>query len=164
MIIPNPQPQIRRATLDDAGAIAALTDAAYTKFIPRIGRKPLPMTADYAKMIAENPVWLLTQEDQAIGVIVLIHEPEQMLIYSVAIHPAHQKQGLGRRLLAWAETQALEHGYTSIRLYTNARFEENIQLYEQIGYAETGREPMGNGSTVVYMAKPLAASPLGAHP
>ena len=41
--MPSSQAHIRKATLDDAEAIAALTDTAYAKFIPRIGRKLLPM-------------------------------------------------------------------------------------------------------------------------
>jgi GNAT superfamily N-acetyltransferase len=145
---------IRKATPDDAGVILALTDAAYTKYIPRIGRKPQPMTADYSRMVVEDSIWLLTLENQPIGVLVLVYEPENVLVYSVAIKPEYQKQGLGRRLLAWAEQQAVQAGYRSIRLYTNERFEENIRLYERLGYQETGREPL-LGSTVVHMAKRL---------
>jgi GNAT superfamily N-acetyltransferase len=144
--------QIHKASIEDAGAIAALTDAAYTKYIPLIGRKPQPMTADYARMVVENPIWLLTVEDQLAGILVLVHEPETMLLYSVAIQPEYQKQGLGRRLLAWAEQEALEAGYHSIRLYTNELFVDNIRLYKKLGYQETGREPY-LGSTLVHMAK-----------
>lgn len=148
------QHNIRKATAGDVEAIAALTDEAYAKFIPRIGRKPQPMTADYARMVAENTIWLMTHLDQIIGVLVLINEPEHMLIYSVAIKPTFQKLGLGRQLLTWAEMQAIQQGYKSIRLYTNTRFEENIRLYQQFGYTETGRAPLEN-SHIVYMAKQL---------
>ena len=132
MTIAEYQVQIRRASLDDVEVISALTDAAYAKYISLIGRKPQPMTADYAKMVSENSVWLLTVEDQPAGVLVLIYEPENVLIYSVAIRPECQQQGLGRRLLAWAERQAIHDGYRSIRLYTNERFVENIRLYERL--------------------------------
>ena len=111
------------------------------------------MTADYARMVAENTIWLMTHLDQIIGVLVLINEPEHMLIYSVAIKPTFQKLGLGRQLLTWAEIQAIQQGYKSIRLYTNTRFEENIRLYQQFGYTETGRTLLEN-SHIVYMAKP----------
>ncbi len=145
---------IRKASLDDVEAITALTDVAYTKYIPLIGRKPQPMTADYSKMVVENSIWLLTLEDHMVGVLVLVHEPENILIYSVAIHPEYQKQGLGRRLLVWAEQQAVQDGYKSIRLYTNERFKDNILLYRRLGYQETSREPFLN-STLVHMAKEL---------
>jgi ribosomal protein S18 acetylase RimI-like enzyme len=145
---------IRRAGLEDAAAVSDITDAAYEGYIPLIGRHPQPMTADYARMVSENAVWLLELDSEPAGVLVLIHEPEALLIYSVAVHPDHQKQSLGRRLLAFAEQQTLEHGYGTIRLYTNAHFTHNIRLYQRLGYQETGREAL-LGSTVVHMAKQL---------
>lgn len=146
---------LRQATLADVDAISALTDAAYSKYIPLIGRKPLPMTADYSMMVIENTIWLLYVDDYLAGVLVLEYEPETMLIYSVAIQPEYQKQGLGLRLLAWAEGQALEAGYQTIRLYTNELFTYNINLYLSLGYQETSREPMLN-STLVHMSKKLS--------
>jgi GNAT superfamily N-acetyltransferase len=143
-----------QATLADVEAISALTDDAYAKYIPLIGRKPLPMTADYSRMVIENTIWLLNVEDHLAGVLVLEYEPESMLIYSVAIQPEYQKQGLGLRLLAWAEQQALKAGYQTIRLYTNELFTYNIKLYQSLGYQETGREPLLN-STLVHMRKNL---------
>jgi len=146
---------LRKASLADVEAIAALTDAAYEKYIPLIGRKPMPMTADYAKMAVENEIWLLNVHDQLAGILVLEYEPDTLLIYSVAIQPEYQKKGLGRRLLALAEEQAVQAGYRTIRLYTNALFEYNLNLYKNLGYHETSREPF-LGSTLVHMAKMLA--------
>jgi ribosomal protein S18 acetylase RimI-like enzyme len=105
-------------------------------------------------MVIENTIWLLNVEDHLAGVLVLEYEPESMLIYSVAIQPEYQKQGLGLRLLAWAEQQALKAGYQTIRLYTNELFTYNIKLYQSLGYQETGREPLLN-STLVHMRKNL---------
>ena len=105
-------------------------------------------------MSFSSPIWLLTLEDQPAGVLVLINEAESMLIYSVAIQPEYQKRGLGRRMLTWAEQEALRAGYHSVRLYTNELFVDNIRLYENLGYQETGREPY-LGSTLVHMAKKL---------
>ncbi len=147
---------VRKASPDDADIIAALTDAAYTRYISRLGRKPQPMTADYRQIAAEHPVWLLYLDDQPAGVLVLMYEPEGVLIYSVAVSPPYQKQGLGRRLLAWAEEQARQAGYSRIRLYTNEHMEENIALYRRLGYEETKRETY-MGSTLIHMAKQVTA-------
>jgi hypothetical protein len=38
---------LRRATPPDAPAVRDLTRAAYAKWVPVLGREPLPMTADY---------------------------------------------------------------------------------------------------------------------
>ncbi len=148
------QLSIRQASLDDVEAISTLANDAYCRYIPLIGRKPQPMTADYTKIVAENPIWLLAVENQLVGVLVLIYEPQNVLIYSVAVNPEYQGQGLGRHLLAWAEQQAVQNGYKTIRVYTNERFEDNIRLYKYLGYQETNKEPFLN-STVVHMAKSL---------
>lgn len=148
------QPTLRRATLSDVAAIVTLTDAAYAKYIPRIGRKPQPMTTDYRPFVHEHFVWVLELEQQLAGVLVLQQEPDALLIYSVAVHPAHQKRGFGRLLLAWAEQEAQQAGYTSICLYTNARMEENIALYKRLGYQETQREAYFDNIRV-YMRKQL---------
>lgn len=148
------QPTIRQATLDDVAAITALTDAAYRKYIPQIGRKPQPMTTDYALVVKEHPVWLVEIEQHLAGVLVLQHEPESLLIYSVAINPSDQKRGFGRLLLGWAEHQAQLAGCRSLRLYTNALMTENIALYTRLGYQETEREAYVGGE-IVHMTKQL---------
>src|SRR5689334_7741614 len=110
---------IRRAIPADAEAVTAVTAAAYRKYIAIIGREPRPMADDYSQVIAAHPVWLACLDERAVGLLVLISEPETMLIHSVAVDPDFQKRGLGRRLLALAEEQARAAGYARIRLYTN---------------------------------------------
>jgi len=112
------------------------------------------MTADHARMIADDLVWLLRRDGDPVGVLELVREPECLLIYSVAIRPGFQAQGLGRCLLDWAERQAADGGYRRLRLYTNALMTSNIALYRGLGYEETAREPY-LGSTLVHMSKPL---------
>jgi len=145
---------IRRASPDDVETIAAITKAAYEKYIPILGRKPQPMTADYRQMIADHSVWLLEIEEKPAGLLVLMFLPDHVLIYSVAIHPSFQKQGLGKVLLAWSEDQARHAGLHLLRLYTNKRMVDNIALYTSLGYKETGREAY-LGSILVHMAKRL---------
>lgn len=147
---------VRIASSNDAETIADLTDAAYARYIPLLGRKPQPMTADYRQVAADHSVWLLSVNDQPAGVLVLMYESEALLIYSVAVRPQYQKQGLGRHLMAWTEHQARQGGYQIIRLYTNERMEENIAMYKHLGYRETSREHYV-GSTLVHMAKRLEA-------
>jgi ribosomal protein S18 acetylase RimI-like enzyme len=154
MVIEEDKISLRRAILADVDRITALTDAAYSGYIPLIGRKPQPMTVDYSRMVTENTIWLLSVQDELAGLLVLVYEPQDLLIYSIAIHPAYQKNGLGRRLMALAEKLARDAGYESIRLYTNERFSYNIALYQWLGYQETGREPL-LGSNIVHMRKVL---------
>ena len=161
MIPDDQQNSIHRAAAGDVAAIAALTDAAYAKYLPRMGRKPQPMTVDYHQIVSAHPVWLLRVGQALAGVLVLMHEPDTLLIYSVAIHPEYQHRGFGRRLLAWAEREAEAAGYSRIRLFTNALMEENIALYRYLGYRETHREPF-HGLTLVHLAKTLETTAMHA--
>jgi ribosomal protein S18 acetylase RimI-like enzyme len=77
-----------------------------------------------------------------------------LLLDNVAVSPARQGSGLGRRLLAFAEAEALRRGYAEIRLYTHQTMEENQRLYASIGYEETGRGAEA-GYDRVFMRKQL---------
>ena len=78
------------------------------------------------------------------------------MIWSVAVAPAHQKRGLGRRLMALAETRARVLRRAELRLFTNARMEGNVALYRRLGYEETQREQLPD-RVLVHMSKAVAA-------
>lgn len=145
---------IRGAYLADLDAIIALTDAAYAKYIPRIGRKPQPMIADYRPMIDASQVWLATVMNVVVGLIVLQPQADHLLIYSIAVAPTHVGQGIGRALLVWAETETCRQGFTKLQLYTNEKMTENLALYQRIGYVEYQRAAY-KGFQLVYMSKTL---------
>jgi ribosomal protein S18 acetylase RimI-like enzyme len=146
--------EMRRATAADAAAAQALTREAYAKWVPIIGRGPKPMTADFDAAIRDHRVDLLRQGERVVALIETIAEPEALLIENVAVSPACQGRGLGRRLMAHAERLAAAMGYGEIRLYTNARFVENVALYRRLGYAITREAPF-LGGRVAYMSKRL---------
>lgn len=147
---------LRRAAAEDAAAVRALTRAAYAKWVPLIGREPKPMRADYARAVREHRIDLALLADELAGLIETIEQPDHLLIENVAVSPAFQGKGLGRRLMAHAEQLATELGRTEIRLYTNARFTENVALYRRLGY-RIDREESGPLGLTVYMGKPVSA-------
>jgi ribosomal protein S18 acetylase RimI-like enzyme len=144
----------RRATAADAAAARALTREAYAKWVPIIGREPKPMTADFDAAIRDHRVDLLRQGEQVVALIETVAEPEALLIENVAVSPACQGRGLGRKLMAHAERLAAAMGCGEIRLYTNVRFVENIAFYRRLGYAITREAPF-LGGRVAYMSKRL---------
>jgi GNAT superfamily N-acetyltransferase len=146
---------LRRASIDDAPAILALTRQAYAKWVPLIGREPMPMLADYAAAVQQHRIDLLYVEGELAALIEMIPEAGSVLVENVAVSPAFQRRGLGRRLLAHAEDVALSLGYGEIRLYTNERFVGNVALYLKLGYRIDRKEEF-KGSLRVYMSKPLA--------
>ena len=148
--------RIRAATPADAPAVAEIVDQAYRHYITRIGKPPGPMLDDYAARVSEGAVWVLEEGALIVAIIVLLPAPNYLLLDNIAVSPARQSLGLGRRLLAFAEAEALRRGYREIRLYTHQTMVENQRLYASIGYQETGRGTEA-GFDRVFMRKPLCA-------
>ena len=145
---------IRLAGADDLAAIALLVASAYAKYIPLIGQKPAPMRDDYAALISAKRVHVLEINGAVQGVVVMIPEPDAMLLDNVAVAPARQGLGLGRSIIAFAEQTAVDAGYRAIRLYTNEAMTENIALYARLGYVQTHRGEEC-GLRRVYLGKKL---------
>lgn len=145
---------IRKATLEDVPAITALVKRAYEKYVFRIGRKPWPMEQDYAEVVLRTDTRVLDYLEEIRAVLVLIPEPDVLLIENVAVDPDHQGNGHGTGLLYIAESEARRRGCSAIRLYTNEKMTENIAFYERNGYVETSRETL-RGLNVVHMRKAL---------
>jgi ribosomal protein S18 acetylase RimI-like enzyme len=131
--------RIRAATAADVASVAAIVDEAYRHYIARIGKPPGPMLDDYAARVAEGSVWVLEEGAGIAAIVVLLPGPDYLLLDNIAVSPARQGLGLGRRLLAFAEAEAVRRGYREIRLYTNQAMVENQRLYASIGYEEIGR-------------------------
>jgi ribosomal protein S18 acetylase RimI-like enzyme len=149
-------PVLRRAVAADAAAVRALTRQAYAKWVKLIGREPKPMQADYARAVLEHRIDLAYVDDQLAGLIETIEQPDHLLVENVAVAPAFQGRGLGRQLMAHADRLAAQLGHAEIRLYTNARFTENVRLYRGLGYRIDREEHLPHG-IAVHMSKPVAA-------
>jgi GNAT superfamily N-acetyltransferase len=148
------EPVLRLATTADAPAIAALVERAYVGYTPLLGRTPLPMLTDFVAAIADHPVWVLSAGGAIVGVLELIARTDHLWIDDVAIDPAWQGRGLGRRLLRFAEDEARRLGLPALGLLTNERYLANIAMYERHGYRETHREPY-RGTDLVHFRKTL---------
>jgi ribosomal protein S18 acetylase RimI-like enzyme len=148
------EPRIRVAAAADVPAIRQIVEEAYRHYITRIGKPPGPMLDDYAARVSEGVAWVIEEGCDLAGVIVLLPGPDYLLLDNIAVDPARQRSGLGRRLLAFAEAEAVRRGYREIRLYTHQTMTENQRLYAAIGYEETGRGAEA-GYERVFMRKRL---------
>ena len=148
-------PGIRTATPSDAVAITRCVEAAYQHYIPRMGKPPGPMVDDYANVIQQHSAFVVEENGEIVGVLVLIQTESGMLLDNVAVHPEHQGEGLGRRLLELAESETRNQGYAQLDLYTHECMTENIEMYKRIGYVETERKTE-HGFNRVYMQKALS--------
>jgi GNAT superfamily N-acetyltransferase len=142
----------RRATPADVPALRALVEAAYAKYVPRIGMRPLPMEDDYEARVANGQAWVLGDPVEAL--VVLEDGDGHLLVDNVAVRPDLQGRGLGRALLEFPEQVARERGYGKLRLYTNERMTENRALYAHLGWVELDRRTIERRHAV-FMGKSL---------
>jgi GNAT superfamily N-acetyltransferase len=145
---------LRRAHADEAGKIAAFQRAAYERNRAILGVEPIPLNADYAKILDQYEVWLNEDDDRLAGVLVLELRPDDLLIWSVATAPGARGHGLGNRLLAAAETRARELGKSTLRLYTGELLVDNVAWYQRRGYAIERIEAMSD-RRIVHMMKTI---------
>ena len=154
---------LRRGAQAEAEAVRALVEAAYTKWIPVIGRLPIPMQADYAQALRDHRFDLLLAGPDLAGLIETRAEADHLLVVNVAVHPAFQGRGFGSRLMGRADAVAAEAGLARLRLYTNKKYTANLRLYGALGY-RVEREELYDGpgrtradDVTVHMVKDLAA-------
>lgn len=140
--------KLRCAVASDAAAVRELTRVAYAKWVPMIGREPLPMRADYDVAVRDHVIDLLYVGDRLAALIEAIPATDHLLVENVAVDLAFQGRGYGRRLMAHAEALARSLGLAEMRLYTNKVFAANVRLYLSLGYTIDREEAFMNGVTV----------------
>ena len=151
---------IRRATEDDVERIAAIARAAYGKYVPRIGREPPPMLADFAAEVAAGHVVVIEIVRAVEGYLISWPKMDAYFIDNIAVDPTRQGLGLGRQLMEYAVLEAKRHNLSAIQLYTNATMTENLAMYAHMGFVQTHRVMetqfhVETGSSRVYMRRSL---------
>jgi GNAT superfamily N-acetyltransferase/protein-L-isoaspartate O-methyltransferase len=146
--------EIRQATEADLTAVQGVIAAAYDRYLSRMDRPPAPLLRDYGGAIASGAVWVTGIP--IVGLISLTPADDVMVIENVAVHPAQQGAGLGRRLMEFAEQHARQRGIRRLALYTNEVMTENQEIYAHLGYRVTDRRSE-DGYHRLYFCKTLPA-------
>ncbi len=154
MMTSKPELTFEAAGPADAAMIREMVRAAYAKWVPVVGREPMPMKADYAAAIDKHRIEIAYLAGKAVGVIEMDPRDDHLWIENVAVSPDHQGMGLGRQLLARAEQRAIGAKRSEVRLLTNAAFIGSIALYEKAGFVVDKTEAFMGGKTL-YMSKKL---------
>lgn len=147
---------IRPAQASDLSSIRKCAEAAYGKYVERIGKRPAPMIADFAGQVSKGIVHILLKDSMIAGFVVFYRRGDHVHLESVAVDPAFQNRGYGLQLINHVEKTAVEAGVQAVELYTNAKMTENLSFYPRLGYEETGRR-IEDGFDRVFFRKALAA-------
>ena len=146
--------EIRPAEPREAESIRSIVRAAYAKWVPLIGREPMPMRADYEQALTKHRFDLAVEGAEIRGLIETLAHDDHIWIENVAVAPEAQGQGIGQLLFAHIEQRAAEAGLPHLRLLTNGAFEANLTLYKRLGFVVDRVEEF-MGGTAVYMSKTL---------
>jgi len=128
---------LRRAVARDADALAACIDAAYAQYVSRIVDLP-DVSADCAEEIETYLVWVAEVAGDIVGGLVISPQEGFVQLVNIAVHPNQRGKGLGRALLALADTEARTQGFSEMRLATHRDMPENVELYAHLGWQRTG--------------------------
>ena len=100
---------------------------------------PLPQTLDELIEESKGQVFLKAVHDgKIIGAIRGRRDGDVCRISKVMVHPDHQNQGIGRKLMCAVENEF--HDVHGFELRTGHLDEKSISLYKKLGYVLTGEK------------------------
>ncbi len=127
--------QIRRATIQDAEVIAEILRDAFSEFASDYTPEAFAVVTAQADEIAgrveEGPIWVAVKDNEIVGTVSAVPEPEWLYIRSMAVLPSVQGLGIGGRLLDAVESYGIENGFDRLFLYTTNFSSDAIRLYEK---------------------------------
>ncbi|GAA1615233.1 GNAT family N-acetyltransferase [Actinoplanes couchii] len=134
-------------------------EAHYARSVAASGRSEVDsvrVAADaYAQLLPEenrtpdHHFWYAYGGDFRIGFLWMKVTDGAAFVYNVAVEPDLRRQGYGRAIMLAAERWCRDNELTRISLHVFAHNTGARALYEQLGFAETGRnmvKDLGNGS------------------
>ena len=141
---PNDKIRLRPANEADVAAILAVTSAAYARYSGRL-EPPSSVfreTGDaIMRYLESGGVIVAVSGEEIVGAV--RYEPREDHVYlgRLAVLPAWQKRGIGRRLVAAVEEWTLLLGLDEVQLGVRPELHENRGLYLHLGYEEDGLVP-----------------------
>lgn len=131
-------PTLRLARAADARAIAELS----RDLIERgLGWTWHPARVLRSIRAPEINVLVATADTRIIGFAIMEYGDTRAHLSLLGVHPAHQRRGLGKTLLAWLEETALLAGVSAIELELRANNHSARHFYHQLGFTEAGSMP-----------------------
>ena len=146
------------ATLADLPRLLALENAVFTT--DRISRRQFRYLLGRAlivKAVDDRP-----DREALFGCLVLLfrRDSRRARIYSLAVSAAARRQGVARRLLAYAEAESRRRDLTGIVLEVREDNKAALALYQSAGFRQIGRRLnyYEDGATAVRLKKVFAGA------
>ena len=152
---------LRRGETGDAAALRALLEAAFRDYARGLGRDA-PGPHDWLPdRLAAGEIEVAAANGALLGMAALSHDAgtRRLTVDILAVDPGAQGCGVGRCLLAHAETRARHIGARSIHLHTVAAYDRLLGFYAAAGFEVThhGPRPRGDdGHPRAFLEKRLA--------
>jgi GNAT superfamily N-acetyltransferase len=142
-------PVLRRATLDDAGALATIfAEAARAAWehiagaeaLAALGDDPAPWRERLAAQVPPAATWVAELADEVVGFAMIRPGPEAGegeldLLYT---RPSAWGAGAGRALLTRAESELRAAGFAEATLWTEERNHRPLRVYAAAGWRPDG--------------------------
>ncbi len=130
--------QIRLAVADEAEEIAKVLFGAFGplrgEYTPGAFGAVTPDAQEIRGRFDEGPIWVAFVDREMVGTVSVLPEPDWLYIRSMAVLPAAQGLGIGRRMLAVVEDYAVAMSFSRLYLYTTYFLKGAIRLYESSGF------------------------------
>lgn len=154
--------RLRGAELRDAAGLTEVLAAAFKDYVAGIGRA-WPGPHEWMEdRIAAGDITQAEDGSGLLGLIVLSQDANARTttIDMLAVAEAAQGQGVGRKLLDYAESRARAAGHHSLHLHTVAKYDHLTRYYARHGFtiSHHGPRPKGDdGHPRAFMVKTLEA-------
>ena len=93
--------EVRLAASGDTDRIRDIARRAYEKYVPRIGREPAPMVADFDTHMDRDELSVAVKSDTVIGFIVAYPREDDYFVENVAVDPGVMGAGVGKALILY---------------------------------------------------------------
>ncbi|MBS4081172.1 GNAT family acetyltransferase [Pseudomonas rustica] len=101
------------------------------------------LAIDKKLAVADELFFVALRDEGVIGTVMGGYDGHRGWLYSVAVHPAHRREGLGAKLVRHAEDALIARGCMKINLQIISANASVAAFYEALGYSIEPRISMG---------------------
>jgi ribosomal protein S18 acetylase RimI-like enzyme len=145
---------ILKAVQDDLQEILALQYLAYQSEAALFGNKDIPPLKETIEELTEEfnkgTILKLVEDGKIIGSVRAYAKNGTAYIGKLMVHPDHRCKGYGTLLLNEIEKCFPD---CTFELFTSTRSEDNIRLYQKLGYKIFDRKEITDELVFVYLEK-----------